>query len=349
MAQCISLKIICFPEPYSNICDDMTVISDQLIKASKEHQGLRLDLFLVKKLSGISRSYIHRLIKEGQVTWQGASLKPSYQILGEESFLVKKPPILSSTIIPECISLTILFSDKHIAVIDKPAGLVVHPGAGISSGTLCNALLHWFPDMNIGDAIRPGIVHRLDKNTSGVMVVAKTQKAHQILSEAFKERQVKKIYRVFCEGELLESSFTLKTGHVRHPVNRLRFLTKIDPSRSDGNSRIRLAHTEFISLRRGFGITELKAILHTGRTHQIRAHLADIGYPLVKDELYGAKRICSASYPKEVIRAFEMLNGQALHAESLEFAHPITKENLSFTSQLPEALSTLHDFLKMAL
>ncbi|HXW52587.1 MAG TPA: RluA family pseudouridine synthase, partial [Myxococcota bacterium] len=269
------------------------------IAAQKADTGMRLDAFLAKRLNQ-SRAYVKKVIDEGRVNKGGSLCKPAQLVGGDDIFMVTEPSKSASCMAAEPIALDIIFADEHIAVINKPAGMVVHPGAGIKNGTLCNALLHHFPDMCINNVERPGIIHRLDKNTSGVMVVAKTNEAHQALSDAFKNRRVQKIYRCFCVGELDESRFELKTGHMRHPQNRLRFFTGLSAPKMP-SSHVRLAHTSFEVLSRGFGVTELRATLHTGRTHQIRAHLADINHPLVKDDLYGAKKVWPKSHPQEVL------------------------------------------------
>lgn len=314
------------------------------ICADATDAGLRLDSFLAKKMPDYSRAWLTKLIKTGHVTSQAsAAVKPAQTIVGNEIFLISLPEKAAGTMEPQPIALEILFSDEHLAIINKPAGLVVHPGAGVKDGTLCNALLYHFPDMTIGNAERPGIVHRLDKETSGIMVVAKTQAAHQILSADFKERRIKKIYRAFCWGELAEDRLELKTGHVRHPYNRLKFFTKVSVPKMP-SANVRLAHTDIAVVNRRFGITEVRATLHTGRTHQIRAHLADIDHPLLGDELYGGKRSLLKSAPDDLRDAVEKLAGQALHAESLEFAHPIKKTKLRFEAKLSERLSTLSRF-----
>lgn len=304
---------------------------------------MRLDAFLALSL-GQSRAQATKLIKDGMVLTQGRCLKPSYAVQTADTFCIEQPTKKPSSMIAENIALDILWSDEHIAVINKPQGMVVHPGAGVFQGTLCNALMYHFPDMTIGNTERPGIVHRLDKDTSGVMVVAKTQTAHQILSEDFKERRVKKIYRAFCHGVFRKNALSLITGHKRHPHNRLRFSTKLEPP-TKASCGVRLAHTDFVVKKQAFGIVELECILHTGRTHQIRAHLADIGHPLVADVLYGGVRTLSATLPHDLVELVQHLPGQALHAEALHFVHPLSREPLVFTAPLPHALATLSAYL----
>lgn len=310
------------------------------IQADVSDQGQRIDAFLAKKLAPYSRAQVTRLIKAGLVTCGGSPIKSSQMVVAHADFIVVIPKPAPSSLVPQNIALNILYSDEHIAVINKAKGMIVHPGAGVIDGTLCNALMYHFPDMNIGNEERPGIVHRLDKDTSGVMVVAKTHQAHQVLSDDFKERRVKKIYRAFCQGEIQKSRFSLITGHARHPHNRFKFSTKLETPQA-GSSHVRLAHTDCVVLGRKFSITEVHCELHTGRTHQIRAHLADIGHPLLGDELYGGRRILSSSVPVELRNLVGQLQGQALYAEILEFAHPVTQEKLSFTAPLPEHMAAL--------
>lgn len=304
---------------------------------------MRLDAYLASELKEFSRSQVGKLIKAGLVTIDGESVKPSQTILLGQVVFIKKPQIVAVGIAPQPIELDILYSDEHLAVINKQAGLTVHPGAGAKDNTLCNALLYHFPDMVINNAERPGIVHRLDKETSGIMVVAKTHNAHLALSDDFKHRRVKKIYRAYCFGEIESGKFELKTGHVRHPFNRLKFLTKIPPPLVQP-SNVRLAHTDIEVLAKNYGLSEIRATLHTGRTHQIRAHLSDIDYPLLGDELYGGKRVLPKSVPIGLQKAVESLKGQALHAESLEFTHPIKNVRLHMTAPLPEPLLSISKY-----
>lgn len=306
-------------------------------EARPEDKGQRLDQFLTKRL-GFSRAQVGKLIREERVLGPGL-VKPSRAILGHEIFEVclKREP---SPLMPEAIPLDILYSDDHIAVINKPVGLVVHPGAQAKSGTLCHALLYHFPKLLEANSDRPGIVHRLDKDTSGVMVVAKTVSALTGLSAHFKERRVKKIYRALAWGEFDQSRFELKTGHMRHPYNRLRFFTKIEPPKVQ-LAHVRFAHTSFEVLKHGQGISELLVTLHTGRTHQIRAHLSDIDHPLLGDALYGGKREISRTASDGLKNALSSLNTQALHAERLEFCHPITDMPLCFCAPLPKAMAEI--------
>jgi 23S rRNA pseudouridine1911/1915/1917 synthase len=307
-----------------------------IITASIEDARVRVDQFLAAKMPHLSRSLISKFIKLGSITTHdGLAIKPSQLVVGSEQFYFTQPARTTSAMKAEPIPLPIIFSDEHIAVVDKPAGLVTHPGAGVNNGTLCNALLYHFPGMTVGNVERPGIVHRLDKDTSGLIVIAKTEEAHRNLSEQFKDRRVEKMYRALCHGEFDETRFELKTGHARHHHHRLKFSTKLSLEKCDG-AHVRLAHTSFRVEKSRYGFTMLIAHLHTGRTHQIRAHLADRDHPLLGDELYGGKRVISAQVPEGLRLAIGALHGQALHAEALHFYHPKTGEHLKFTVEPPE-------------
>jgi 23S rRNA pseudouridine1911/1915/1917 synthase len=311
-----------------------------IYKVSSTDAGLRLDACLAGKLLGHSRAQITKFIKLGAILVNGRPSKPSMSLLGSERISFTMPCAKKATLEKEALPLDIIYSDDAIAVINKPSGLVVHPGAGVHKGTLCNALLYHFPDMAIGNEERPGIVHRLDKDTSGVMVVAKTHEAHQFLSAEFKERRVAKIYKAWCFGDLRPARIELKTGHVRHPHNALKFFTGIAEPQILGKG-VRMAHTSVAVVHRRDGLCAIEATLHTGRTHQIRAHLADIGHPLLGDSLYGGARATPRGMDPELLVAIAGLKGQALHAASLSFRHPVTKEPLFFNAPLPSHLEKL--------
>lgn len=311
-----------------------------IIQADSCDAGLRLDSFLAQRLPEHTRAQLSKFIKNSLVSINGQRVKPSFKLLGHEKVLLKVLSRKSVGLIAQELPLDIIFSDDHIAVINKAVGMVVHPGAGVLDNTLVNALLYAFPNIAVGGQQRPGIVHRLDKNTSGVMVVALTHQAHVALTEAFKNREVEKKYRAFCYGALENERFELKTGHVRHPHNRLRFFTGI-PAPLSSQSKVRMAHTSFSVNFSNFGVSDLSARLHTGRTHQIRAHLADINHPLLGDSIYTSTRELPREVPKLLVDAIKELSGQALHAETISFAHPITKEKLSFSAPLPAHIVAL--------
>jgi 23S rRNA pseudouridine1911/1915/1917 synthase len=325
------------------------------IQADKTSAKLRVDTFLAKVLTNWSRSRIQSLLLEGHIICEQKALQASDKIKGAETFLVNLPDIKPSHLLAQDMPLSILYEDEHIIVINKPAGLVVHPGAGNSDNTLVNALLYRFPGLNVGEVERPGIVHRLDKETSGVMVCARQTQAHLFLCNSFQSREVKKIYRAFCLGSFKSAHFDLKTGHKRHTTDRKRFTTKLSEPLDTSNvtflkksgAKIRLAHSRFeVLLSRG-GISELKVELLTGRTHQIRAHLADIGHPILKDTIYGGIKGIERLPLSNVKEVAKKLSRHALHAEHLSFKHPVTQEIMEFKAPLPDDLLFLHNALQL--
>lgn len=312
------------------------------VEVPQDALGTRLDAFLARALPDLSRSRLKALIDEGQVILEGRVAKASQKLSGGERVRVTEPPAPPSDIIPQEMPLSVLYEDDDLLVIDKPAGLVVHPGAGHADLTLANALRARLPDVVIGGVERPGIVHRLDKDTSGVMVCAKNERAHRALSAAFKERSVDKRYAAFCLGRPKREHFDLVTGHRRDAKNRKRFTTRLPPpALGEEGGNVRRAHSRFTLRRSAGGASELEVELLTGRTHQIRAHLADIGHPLLADALYGGAHPDRRLPPGPVRRAAERLTRHALHAERLAFAQPVTGAPLVFEAALPADLLAL--------
>ncbi|MEM7589045.1 MAG: RluA family pseudouridine synthase [Myxococcota bacterium] len=304
-------------------------------------QGMRLDLFICKAMSQLSRACVQNLIDDNHVAIGTGKPRASYRLKGGEEIVVTIPSRPSTQLQPQDISLDILYEDRWMVVIAKPAGLVVHPGAGQPQGTLVNALLHRYPDLPLKHTGRPGLVHRLDKETSGVMVCARTYQVHQRLSELFRTRQVHKLYRVFCIGHP-PAQFTCRTGHARHRVHRKRFTTKLPPPTLEGGS-VRLAVSVFQRLQQGGGVSELSVQLCTGRTHQIRAHLADLGYPVLQDALYGGRKAILRLPSGPVQEAVSQLQRHALHAYELGFVHPVTQQQCLFRAELLPDLQAIHD------
>lgn len=307
-----------------------------------ESQEERLDHFLVAHLPAFSRSRLQQLIREGRASVEGRVLRrPSWRLRGGEylALEIEEPvaPGVPPRPAPEAIPLRVLYEDDDLAVIDKPAGLVVHAGAGRRGGTLVNALVHRFRQLStFGGPLRPGIVHRLDKATSGVLLVAKTDAAHAQLVEQFRRRQVEKRYLALVHGRLPRAR-----DSIRLPVARdLRRRTRMTTRRREG----RAATTEYRVLQTAAGFSLLEVILHTGRTHQIRVHLAALGHPVVGDTLYGAPRQLrwdNFSQPT--------LNRNFLHAQRLRFRHPRREETVEVTAALPNELVELLDRLGMSL
>lgn len=285
--------------------------------------GKRLDAFLHEKLPDFSRSRLQSWIKQNLVAVNGKPARASDLVKGTETVLVTPaaPPPLRAE--PEDLPLNILYEDGDVVVVDKPAGMVVHAGAGHHAGTLVNALLHHFGTLSsVNGDLRPGIVHRLDKETSGVLAVARTDFAHQALASQFQTRQVEKIYLAFVHGRLKRESGTITTPITRDLIRRTRMTTKLGSGRS--------AHTEYQVLKQLPVGAYLRVRIGTGRTHQIRVHLASIGHPILGDRLYGA--------PLRV-PGLEVLTRFFLHAHRLRFQSPSTGEPITVESPLPQELA----------
>jgi 23S rRNA pseudouridine1911/1915/1917 synthase len=302
--------------------------------------GTRLDQFLVGKIGEVSRARVQQMIDQGLVLVDGVVPKPSLHLRGGEEIRINGPakaePLRA---IPEEIPLDIVFEDDDLAVINKPAGMMVHAGAGATDdarnrGTLVNALLHRFGQLSgVGGELRPGIVHRLDKETSGLIVVAKNDEAHRKLTAQFSRREAKKTYIALVHGWLKTDRGTIRSSISRDSVRRVRMTARASGGREA------ISHYEVSRrLNSPFGkFTLLDVKIDTGRTHQIRVHLSSIGHPVVGDALYGAPREVKSSQGKL------SLERNFLHAAALELRHPRTGEPLSFTRRLP---NELEDFLK---
>jgi len=299
----------------------------------------RLDSFIARSLREVTRSTVQRLIEEGLVTVDGASSKASLKLRGGERITVLIPPPKMAEAVAEEIPLEVLYEDGDLVVVNKPPGMVVHPGAGTSGGTLVNALLAHCRDLSgIGGTLRPGIVHRIDKDTSGVLVVAKNDRAHQSLSDQFKEHTIKRVYLALVFGSPKGDKGRIEAAIGRHPVDRKRMSGK--------SGRGKHAVTHWQVLGRFGGITLLRLRLETGRTHQIRVHLSEAGHPLVGDPVYGGSgRLAGINDPqlKALIRE---LDRQALHAKTLGFIHPTTGEYLEFDTDLPEDMARIIAYLE---
>jgi 23S rRNA pseudouridine1911/1915/1917 synthase len=281
-----------------------------------------------------SRSQIQSLIRKGLVRVNNLAVKTGYHVKPDDQITVQASSLPPDQPHPENIPLNVLYEDSDLAVIEKPAGLVCHLGAGVRSGTLVNALLYRLGPLDTGDPVRPGIVHRLDKLTSGVMVVAKNPRAHSALAQQFKSREVKKEYLALVFGRPVPPMGTIDKPLGRDPQNRKKISTKARKTRS--------AITHYRILKEYEGLSLLSVRIETGRTHQIRAHLAQKGHPVVGDALYGGMR--KRCLPKQLQPAADRLERVFLHACRLEFRHPRTGEPLSFTSPLPPELD---DFLAL--
>ena len=312
----------------------MTDARGRRLDVEEEHDGTRLDNFLTALLPDHSRSQIQRLIKEGRVSSTAettGSIRASTVVHAGQSFEIDIPAPIAATPEPEELPLRILFQDQDVVVLDKPAGMVVHPAAGHSSGTLVNALLHHITDLSgVGGELRPGIVHRLDRGTSGLMVVAKNDKAHKELARQFSDREVEKEYVALVWG-VVHAGRRIDEPIGRDPEQRQKMSTRARRARS-AVTRVTFAH----HFR---GVSLLKVAIATGRTHQIRVHLSAIGHPIVGDPTYGGVHRRVAAHLRAVMR----LERPFLHSGRLAFTHPSDGRRVEFESPLPPDLQVVID------
>ena len=296
-----------------------------------EHDGARLDNFLTMLLPELSRSSVQRLIKDGHVSGTVTSLRSSSIVRTGQQYDVDIPAPTAAVPEPEALPLRIVFEDRHVVVLDKPAGMVVHPGAGHSAGTLVNALLHHVKDLSgVGGELRPGIVHRLDRGTSGLMVVAKNDHAHQELTRQFSDREVEKEYVALVWG-VVHAGRRIDAPIGRDPNDRQKMSTKA--------RRARNAVTRVTFARDLDGVSLLHVAIATGRTHQIRVHLSAIGHPIVGDSTYGGVHRRTAGH----LRAVQRLERPFLHSARLAFTHPADGRRVEFDSPLPLDLQGVLD------
>jgi 23S rRNA pseudouridine1911/1915/1917 synthase len=296
------------------------------LEVGRESSRMRLDRFLAAALPIFSRARLQNLIRAGLVTLNGEAARPRDLVRNGDLVEVEEPAIEKIEAQPEAIALEILFEDDDLLVLNKPAGIVMHPGAGHQHHTLVNALLAHCKNLSgIGGRERPGIVHRLDKETSGCLVVAKNDATHRDLSKQFAARTMTKIYLALVAGILRKATGTIDKAIARHPVHRQRMSIAARQGRS--------ALTEYKVLQSGNDMSLLECTLHSGRTHQIRVHLHHLGHPVLGDKLYGGKR--AGTFPR-----------QMLHAWKLAFNHPRTKELMKFEAPLPADFAQAKSGLK---
>ena len=304
---------------------------------------IRLDQYLAAHLPELSRSRIQSLIKSGDVLVNGSPAKPKNPVSRGDSITVRIPEPEPAEAQPQDIPLDIQYEDEDVVVINKESGMVVHPAAGNPDGTIVNALLHHCGDLSgIGGVERPGIVHRLDKDTSGCLVIAKNDGAHQSLTAQFAARSTEKRYLAVVQGIPSQSSGTVFTHIGRHPVNRLK-MAVVNP----GSGKAAITDYDLLCADPSTDSSLVLCTLHTGRTHQIRVHMKHIGHTLFNDERYGGNEILKGThfskYKQFVNNCFETCPRQALHAMTLGFVHPRTGEEMFFTSPLPEDMTNLID------
>ncbi len=292
------------------------------LKASEESKNQRLDAFLASSLDGLTRSQATRLIESGEVAVNGRAVSKSYKLAGGEDIAVTLPEPEPVEAVPQDIPLDVVYEDADVIVVNKPSGMVVHPAPGHPDGTLVNALLYHCAGTlsGIGGALRPGIVHRIDRDTSGLIIAAKNDAAHQYLSAQLADHTLARTYECIVVGALREDRGTVNAPIARHPTDRKRMAVV-------AGGREAVTHWEVIARYPGY--THVRCRLETGRTHQIRVHMAYIGHPILGDTVYGAK--------KEV----PGLTGQCLHAVGLRFLHPRTHEVVELSCPLPDEFTRM--------
>ena len=292
------------------------------LRASEESKNQRLDAFLASSLDGLTRSQATRLIESGEVAVNGRAVSKSYKLAGGEDIAVTLPEPEPVEAVPQGIPLDVVYEDADVIVVNKPSGMVVHPAPGHPDGTLVNALLYHCAGTlsGVGGALRPGIVHRIDRDTSGLIIAAKNDAAHQYLSAQLADHTLARTYECIVVGALREDRGTVDAPIARHPTDRKRMAVV-------AGGREAVTHWEVIARYPGY--THVRCRLETGRTHQIRVHMAYIGHPILGDTVYGAK--------KEV----PGLTGQCLHAVGLRFLHPRTHEVVELSCPLPEEFTRM--------
>ena len=295
---------------------------------NEEWEGLRIDKYLSSNLDFLSRSYIQKMIQEQNVSVNGKIVKANYNLKEDDEIEFQLPPNVEPDIVAEDILLDVLYEDDDVIVVNKPKGMVVHPAAGHYSGTLVNALMYHCKDSlsGINGVMRPGIVHRIDKDTTGSLIICKHDTSHEIIAAQLKEHSIVRKYRAICMGIIKEDDLTINAPIGRHPIERKKMAI------NEKNGKTAVTHVKV--LKRLKNATYVECRLETGRTHQIRVHLSSLGHPLLGDELYGDTK---NKYK---------LQGQTLHAHILGFIHPTTKEYIETTAEIPSYFEKLLKILE---
>tara|TARA_R110002072_G_scaffold108026_2_gene234609 strand:+ start:4458 stop:5507 length:1050 start_codon:yes stop_codon:yes gene_type:complete len=313
--------------------------------ADKGQQPLRVDKYLMNKVENATRNKIQKSAKDGNIYVNDVAVKSSYKVkpLDVITVLFEHPPY-EYLLVPEDIPIDIVYEDETLLVVNKPAGMVVHPGHGNYSGTLINALTFHFENLPNNSSERPGLVHRIDKDTSGLLVIAKTEQAMTHLSKQFFNKTTEREYIALVWGNIEEDSGTIEGNIGRHPKNRLQNTVF---EGDDADDKGKPAVTHFTVLERLGYVTLVSCKLETGRTHQIRVHLKHIGHTLFNDERYGGDKILKGTtfskYKQFVDNCFKVLPRQALHAKTLGFKHPVSKEMIRFEAPVPEDIEQCLD------
>lgn len=335
--------------PLENIPQEPAETSDELYQrftysVDKGQEPLRIDKFLMNRLEGATRNKLQQAINNGMVLVNEKEVRPNYKIKPLDHIVIYSDLSPESTdVVPEKMHLNIVFEDDDLMIINKPAGMVVHPGSGNYSGTLLNGVAYYLQQKNPGitEAILPrfGLVHRIDKNTSGLLVLAKSDKAMRHLAKQFFDHTVQRQYRALVWGDLKEESGTVK-AHVGRNL-RYRKLFEAYPEGDHGKD----ATTHYKVLERFNYVTLIECVLETGRTHQIRVHMKYLGHPLFNDDTYGGDRIVKGTvytkYKQFVENCFAICKRQALHAKTLGFIHPVTNQPMHFDTELPDDMTTV--------
>ncbi|MDB2612902.1 RluA family pseudouridine synthase [Flavobacteriaceae bacterium] len=321
--------------------DDNTLHEHYSFIADQGQQPLRIDKYLMNFIENSTRNKIQSAAKEGSIFVNDIPVRSNYKVkpFDRIKVLLSYPPH-EHLLVPENIPIDIVYEDDELLVVNKPAGMVVHPGHGNYSGTLINALTYHFDNLPNNSSERPGLVHRIDKDTSGLLVIAKTEDAMAHLSNQFAKKTSKRNYIALVWGNLIEQEGTISGNIGRHPKNRLQNTVFLDDAPEKGKSAV----THYKVLENFTYVTLVSCTLETGRTHQIRVHMKHIGHTLFNDERYGGNLILKGTtfskYKQFVENCFKVLPRQALHAETLGFVHPKTGEFMSFTADIPNDMKT---------
>lgn len=297
-------------------------------QVTEEYEDERIDKYISQLIDSLSRSFIQKMLKDGKVQVDGKPVKANYRLKTDEEIVFELPDAVEPDILPEDIPLDILYEDDDLLVVNKPKGMVVHPAAGHYSGTLVNALMfHCKGNLSgINGVMRPGIVHRIDKDTTGSLLVCKNDFSHNCIAAQLKEHSIVRKYRAIVHGMIQENEGTIHTTIGRHPTDRKKMAVNVKGGKD--------AVTHFKVLQRFSSYTYIECQLETGRTHQIRVHMDSIGHPLLGDEVYGCRK-----------SPFAHLQGQTLHAMILGFRHPVSGEYIETTAPLPEYFEKLLSIL----
>lgn len=327
-------------QAHDNLDENDDLYEHHSFKATKGQEPLRVDKFLMNFIENATRNKVQQAAKDGNIYVNGVAVKQNYKVkAGDEVKVLLAYPPYENLLTPENIPLDIVYEDDALLVVNKPAGMVVHPGHGNYSGTLINALIYHFDNLPNNSSDRPGLVHRIDKDTSGLLVIAKTESAMAYLTNQFFHKTSKREYVALVWGNMEDNEGTIEGNIGRNPKNRLQNIVYLGDEADQGKPAV----THYKVLERLGYVTLISCQLETGRTHQIRVHLKHVGHTLFNDERYGGDKILKGTtftkYKQFVDNCFKTLPRQALHAKTLAFEHPVTKEWMEFDSEIPTDIS----------